>query len=356
MTSGPGRLALALALTSACAPGDESDALVLSGWSYAWEDLSHRISYLRFGLEQDSSLSLGLVGGDWSTGETATDTPTWRARYERVRTTEAAFAFGTLDLEVGPEGVAEGELFVPAPPDLIEREGLVAFLSGFGIDTDVPQGSDYPDDYDPGHGYTSNGFAFALGDPVPDGDGVRVPVAATVRWGPQDRDDMNAAIPHAVTAVHVGVVVVGFDGDLVRASLQEGATYLPANPDASVWALTEQPPMQGDVALEGDGREGFVGWTAFDLQVNLQGAFAGEGDYLRAFGVEAIPGADGPGAWAGTAVATVSTTNLIEKTQLTAGFSGELARVGVRNAAVEHWLAEGTHPVGPARTGPTLPE
>lgn len=354
MRSGPGLFALAL--LSGCAHGEESDALVLSGWSYGWEDLSHRISYLRFGLEQDSSVSLGLVGGDWSTGETATDTPGWRARYERVRTTEAAFAFGTLDLEVGPEGVAEGELLVPAPAELTGREGLVALLSGFEIDTDVPQGPDYPDDYDPGHGYTSNGFGFALGEPTVEGDGVRVPVTATVRWGPQDRPDMNAAIPHAVTGVRVGVTVVGFDGDLARTPIETGATYLPADPDASVWALTEQPPMERDASVEGDGREGFVGWTAFDLQVNLEGDFAGEGDYLRAFGVEAVPEADGPGAWTGTAVATLSTTNLIEKTQLTAGFDGELVRVGVRDAAVEHWLAEGTHPVGAARTGPTLPE
>lgn len=344
-----------LVVLLACGGGGEAtEALVLSGWEYDWQELAHRISYLRVGLEQDSSLALGLVGGDWSTGETALDTPNYRVRYERVRTAEAAFASGELALEVGPEGTATGTATVDAGA-LGRHEGLVALLSGFEITTDVPQPEGYPADYDPALGYTSNGFGFALGEPTLAGDVVEVPVTATVRWGPQDRDDMNAAIPFAVTGVRVAFTVVGHDGDVARNQVIDGATYLPDNPDASAWVETEQPPMEVPVSLVGEGRAGFVGWSSFDLQANLTGDFAGEGDYLRAFGAEAIPAATDGGVWEGQVLATVSTTNLIEWTQLTAGFAGDVVRIGLADAEVDHWLVEGSHPVGAARTGETLP-
>ena len=80
--------------------------------------------------------------------------------------------------------VAVGEEPQPVPPDSL-----------FEIDTDVPL-ADSPDadvpDYDPALGFTSRGFGMAIGE----GD-EGWEATATVRWGPRDRADMNAAIPLA---------------------------------------------------------------------------------------------------------------------------------------------------------------
>lgn len=67
-----------------------------------------------------------------------------------------------------------------------------------------------------------------------------------------------------------------------------------------------------------------------------------------------MPDAVAPGAWEGTVTATMSTSSLSEWSDPTAGFAGELVRIGAPDALVEHWVAEGTHPTGPARTGPTI--
>ncbi|MFZ5476515.1 MAG: hypothetical protein ACOZNI_07025 [Myxococcota bacterium] len=335
-----------LAQLFACGGGEPVETLVLTGWRYEWQELSHRVAYVRVGLEDDSSLRLGLVGGDWSTGEQFSDAPDYAVRYARVRTPFARAVRGEVTFEVGPDGTAEAEAVVDAG-ELGDGE-LVALLDGFEIDTDVAQGDDYPADYDPAHGYASQGFAFAAGTPVREGDAVRVPVVATVRWGPQDRPDMNEAVPFATTGVSVRVLVVAHDGEL--------ATREVAVERQQPWdpPMTEQEPLLADVAFDSPRPEGFVGWTALDLQANFDGPDAGEGEYLRAFGAELAPTADEKGAWEGEVAATLSNTSLSEFTQLHAGFTGTLAYVGVKDAEVEHFLVEGTHPVGSAKTGPTL--
>ncbi len=337
---------IAALLLTACASGPESTGVVLTGWHYGWRDLAHRISLLRTELAPDASASLGLVGGDWSNGETATDVPEYRLTHATVTTQHANFAYGSVELLVPPDGEATGEIVVEAA-SLPERADLRALINGFSIATDVEQADpDYPADYDPAHGYTSTGFGFALGPPERDGDTVRVPVRARAGWGPQDREDMNAAIPHAVTAVSVSTVLVSFDGEATDVPLAARATYTPDNPDASVWSGTEQPPQELPASFTEGPRDGFVGWSAFFLEVNPAGDFAGEGDYLRAFGVEAVNTSSAPRAWDGTVTATLSTTNLIEFTVLTAGFEGTLTRIGVRDADVAYVERSGDHDVG----------
>ena len=334
-----------LLLLLGCSPASQ-ETLLLTGWAYEWEELSHRVSYVRVGIEPDTSLRLGLIGGDWSTGEAFTDAPTYRVRYQRVSTAKADFAVATARVEVGPDGEADTEVTVVVP----ERGEVVALLDGFTLATDVPQSDDYPSDYNPAYGYTSTGFGFSLGGPTRSGDSVTVPVHARVGWAPQDREDVNRAIPYAVTGVEVRLLVVSFDGALDRQTISAARDY-PYEPP-----YTDQEPMEAPVSFEGGPPEGFVGWTAFDLQANLEGPSAGEGDYLRAFGAELLPESDDRGAWGGAALGTLSTSSAIEFTQLTAGFEGELVRVGVKDATVEHFLVEGEHPVGLARTGPTSAE
>lgn len=331
-----------------CAPGDPE--LLLTGWAYEWETLSHRVSYLRVGVEDDSSLALGLVGGDWSTGSTFTDVPYYRVRYQRVVGAGLHVVRGTATLLVGPEPEGSTTLVVDGA-DLPANATLVAVIDGFSVDTDMPLSDGYPGDYDPAFGYASNGFGLALGDPERDGTDVRIPVDATIRWGPQDREDMNAAIPYAVTAVTVDVALVAFSGELEVLPVAGSRPY-----EFQERPYTDQPPMEVPARFEGGAREGFVAWRSFDLQLNLEGVDVGQGDYLRAFGVEVTPTSTEPGDWDGLVTATMSTSSLSEFTDPSAGFTGELVRIGAPDVLAEHWVVSGHHPTGFAVTGPTLSE
>lgn len=334
---------LALSLLG-CAPVGEG--VVTTGWSYAWETLSHRIGYLRAAVNQDTSLDLGLVGGDWSTGETGTDTPSYRVRYETVRARGVAFAEGTVTVDVGPDGVADTTLHLDEAP---AGRHLTALVQGFALDCDVPQPDGYPADYPARYGYTSSGFGVTLGEPVADdAGGVDVPVRAAVRWAPQDREDMNAAIPYAVTRVEVRVLVVGSARPSSAVEVDAAADY-PYEPP-----YTDQPPMELVAEADSAGAAGFLGWSGWTLEGNLEGPDAGQGDYIRAMGVEATGRADAAGTAEADVTATFSNSSVIELTQFTAGFAGTLVRVGATAADVEHHVVEGTHPVGAATTPPTL--
>jgi hypothetical protein len=337
-------MALLLSLLACAQPGDP--VLLLTGWNYEWEELSHRVAYLRVGIQDDSSLALGLVGGDWSTGATFSDTPYYRVRYQEVTATDLQVFRGTATLLVGPDPVGTTTLELDAP-DLPAGRSLVAIVNGFSIDTGIPQGPDYPADYDPSYGYTSNGFGFTLGEVEVDGDVLRVPVEARIRWGPQDRDDVNAAIPFAVTEVTVDVAVLASPLEPESLPLTATADYTWDPP------YSDQPPMEIPVAFAGGAREGFVGWRSFDLQSNLVGPDAGEGDYLRAFGAEVEPLGTDPRAFEGTATATLSTSSLSEWTDPYAAFEGELVRIGATDLVAEHRVVTGSHPTGRAITGPT---
>ncbi len=337
---------LLVATLLGCA-GDPGHAIVLTGWQYEWETLSHRVGYLRADVAQDSSLSLGLIGGDWSTGESASDTPHYRVRYAEVTAEDVAFAEGNAVFTMGPEPEASVTVRVPNAP---EGKHLTAFIQGFFINCDTPQSDEYPADYPSRYGYTSNGFGFALGNPVRDGTDVDVPVEATVRWGPQDRTDMNAAIPYAVTEVGIHVLLVASALEPEGTTITGAAAY-PFEPPYS-----PQPPMTATADLDGRGADGFFGWTAWRLDGNLDGADAGEGDYLRAMGVEAVPSADDRRAVTAETTATISSSSVLELTQFTAGFEGELVRIGSPLAEVTHYAVTGSHPVGPAETATTLDE
>ena len=169
----------------ACADPGEPE-LLLTGWEYEWEQLSHRVSYVRVGLEPDSSLDLGLVGGDWSTGATFTDTPMYRVRYQEVTGAGVHVRRASTTLSIGPDQEATGEVEVDVS-DVPAGDDLVAIINGFELNTGVQQGEGYPDDYNPAYGYTSNGFGITLGEVTRDGDTARVPVTGAVRWGPQDQ-------------------------------------------------------------------------------------------------------------------------------------------------------------------------
>ena len=173
-------------LTSACVgpriDEEPTPALVWSGWNHTWSMLSHRVSRIRTVLEPDETLSLGIVGGDWSTGESFSDDVTYRMHYQRITGPGLLVEHGETPIEVGPDGHATATASTTlTAPDLV-------VLRGFDINTDAEQPDGYPDNYDPAHGYTSRGFGFSVGAPV----NGSFEVSATLRWAPQDRHATRA--------------------------------------------------------------------------------------------------------------------------------------------------------------------
>lgn len=342
------RRVLVLAGLLAGCGGHEERVLLLTGWDYEWETLSHRVAYLRADLAQDSSLGLGLVGGSFSTGEEGADVPHYRVRFADATVPASAWGEATATLEVPPEGTVQGTVHLSLP-DAGPKDEVVAVINGFWIDTDVPQGDDYPADYPARWGYTTKGFALALGQPVASGDGVDVPVTVTVRWATQDRDDMNAAIPHAWTGVGVHVLALATRAGLSSATVGLEADYGFDPP------YTEQLPMQGLVSWDADEPAGVAGWTAFDLSGSGEPTNPenGSGDYVRGLGAEYVP-IEGGDALQADVEAELTTTSLLELTEWRSAFTGTLVRIGDGSVSAAHYVVEGTHPVGEASTGPTL--
>ena len=84
-------LLLPLALFGFACDATIQEHAVLSGWNVTWDQLSHRVAYLETTLQPDTSLRLGAIGGNWSTGESFNDTPNYRVRYQWVETKAAHF-------------------------------------------------------------------------------------------------------------------------------------------------------------------------------------------------------------------------------------------------------------------------
>ncbi len=330
----------------ACTPGEPVHALILTGWEYEWELLSHRVSLIRVEVNQDGAVDLGLIGGSYTTGDDMTDTPYYRLTYADIGVPGASYADASGGWTMGPDPTGTTTLSTPAP-DGCDQE-IAVFLNGFSINTDIPQTGEYPEDYDEALGYTSNGFGFALGEPVLADGTLSVDVTATVRWAPQDREDMNGAIPFAQTGVSAHVLFVCFQGDLAAAQASGSAGY-PFDPP-----YTDQEPLVQTFDAAGKANDGVLGISGFDLLAeftNLDGTETG--DYLRSYGVELAGADDGLGTWSGTTTAQITNSSALEFGELTASFTADYTRVGVRGAVTAGGSLEGTHDVG--ETTVTIP-
>ncbi len=331
-----------LVLLAACA-GDGTEGVVWGGFSYRWDMLGHRISYLEAVATPDGGADMGHVGGDWSTGETFTDTLEYRIRMSRVRSSAWALVQGETEMSVGPDGALSVAERVD-DPELLSFPSQVVLLRGFAIDTDVEQTADYPADYSPSYGYTSRGFAFGIEDLSASDEGLDFNVNALVRWALQDRDDMNAAIPYATTGVRVAWTAIGFEGSLADQDFSASETW-PHEPPYS-----PQPAFGADelpLALGGDEPAGFIGLTRFDLRVDAQDG-SEEGDYLRSMGVELVPTGDATDAFEGYARAEITNSSLIEAAAISSAVSGTATWVGLRDrqAEVAPQVLVGAHAVG----------
>ena len=246
---------------------------IWAGWNHTWGMLSHRASYIQVEPGEEHTAQSGIVGGDWSTGDTWSDDVEYRIHQQHITGEVLEVELGSATLIVGPEGTESANV------DIDMTDPSLVVLQGFELNTDIDQSEDYPDGYDPALGYTSRGFGMGVSV---SGDGT-VDVSASVQWGPRDRTDMNSAIPFAQTEVTVHFAALsGF-------STSEGAHY------AGSQDLAHDPPLSAQEGLSEPlvwNGFGFAGIESFEL--SLFDTDGGDGgDYLRSFGVELAPTEDG---------------------------------------------------------------
>jgi hypothetical protein len=304
---------------------------VWAGWNHTWEKLSHRVSFIQAIATPEGGLEMGIRGGDWSTGDLWADEVAYRMHLQRISGGDIEIVHGETELTLGPDGLTSTDETLSLSTDAIH-----VVLRGFEIDTDTDQVDDYPD-YDPALGYTSRGFAMAVG-PVDQGSGdATFTVEAQARWGPRDRDDMNAAMQVAQTQVRIAWTAIGHSGTVQTTTAADGVDLNHAPPYSEQSGLTLPTGFSGG--------PGIAGITGFDLGVSDQDGGDG-GDYLRSFGVEFdLPeNAQAPE----TLLTEVTTTSAIELG--TMHFAPKIDMIWIDpeddSFEVQPVFRDGTHPVG----------
>ena len=104
-----------------CTEGPRVDAAVLSGWNLAWDELSHRMSYVETALEPSGAATMGLIGGDWSTGDEYADLVDYRLGVHEVSSSRLGFAGAEGSLVLAPEASDEVLLRVVVNALLLAR-------------------------------------------------------------------------------------------------------------------------------------------------------------------------------------------------------------------------------------------
>ena len=299
---------------------------IWSGWNHTWGMLSHRVSLIEVRTGEAGQARSGILGGDWSTGDTWSDDVEHRIHQQHVTGAEITVETGTITFTVGPDGGTS-----TAPLDMLDPDTVV--LQGFTINTDVAQASDYPTDYDPALGYTSRGFGMhlrylpALG--VVEGE-------ADVRWGPRDRGDMNRALEVAQTEVTIHFAAVKTAAGVKRAQYTGSQDLLHDPPNSDQRALTEPLNWSGF---------GVSGIESFALLLDDTDGGSG-GDYLRSFGVEMTPDDAGE---APTAVSTeILTSSALELGTMSMTAEADLVWMPLdpTQSRIEGETVAGSHPVG----------
>jgi len=324
--------------TSAAAPISGPTHTVWSGWNHTWGMLSHRVSLIDVRTGEGDQAHSGILGGDWSTGDTWSDDVNHRIHQQHITGDQLLFEQGSITFTI-----SAGETASASAAVVMENPNL-AVLQGFTINTDTAQTAGYPEDYDPALGYTSRGFGFGVEltaqrvghEKALSSDAYEVVATANVDWGPRDRDDMNRAIEHATTEVTVHyAVLAGFD-ETDTASYSGAQDLAHDPPNSPQAALTEPLNWTG---------HGIAAIRSFGLSLHDTDGGAG-GDYLRSFGVEMTPTSDGqPPASVETEILTHSA---LELGIMSMAAETDLVWIPLdasRNR-IEGISVEGSHPVG----------
>jgi|GEM_PF-1184369 len=323
---------------------------VLAGFNHTWFQLSHRISLSEVKLAEDGTITSGIIGGDFSTGDVASDYVNFRVTQSVITSSDVYTGHGSVDVVVGPDGLLSETVSIDVP-GISNASNVTAAFAGFRVSSDTAQGTDYPDNYDPALGYTTKGFGFSIGEPTLSGDTVTLTISGEKRWAPTnddadpaDRSDMNGAVPFAQSEVSVYFTVIGFDGTLTTGSGTSSVDYPNGN-------YSDQPPLtESDlgISVATDGT-GFPVIRSFDLLIEDQESDEW-GDYIRSYGVEL---ADGDPM---SVTTELTNSSLLEIAAIRFIPTVEVGWVSLEgDAVVESVLSEGAHEIGTTSFDPLSP-
>ena len=122
---------------------DEGSSFVWGGFGYEWETLSHRLSLLKGMMTETGGAEVGIIGGDWSTGATWSDVPSFRFHTQTVSSSQVQVVHGSTVLSLDRDLEASVAEQVEIPSGL-EAENATVVLRGIRLNADVEQGNDYP--------------------------------------------------------------------------------------------------------------------------------------------------------------------------------------------------------------------
>ena len=214
-------------------PVEDQWISIWEGHSYSWKDLSHRIAFLRAGVDipaEDGSFvaDLGILGGSWADGRNYRDHPSYSLGYSRIRSEELVGWYDEVPLVIGPDGRAESTIDVDlAALDLPLRSHWVVALRGICMDMDVPFLQGYEGTYTGDEGWTPRGFGASLSPLTITDKEQTASFVASIHFTPGrlDRVHHNEALEFAQVDTRIRYALIGFNEGFVQPGLLQTSAF-----------------------------------------------------------------------------------------------------------------------------------
>lgn len=248
---------------------------------YRWRHFNHRVAAWKFGLLRDGDghpwadrLQTRSVGGPFSNDLLRDERPELKFGYQRIDVDSVeriGAARRRLDVLLDSPGAHRvDERFDREELDLSGYRQVVAVLTGFGFETDVPQPVSYPNAYRPGHGYLTRGLGARV--QVSEVDERSIELSVWLRYGigaAMDRPHHNEALLEARIGAEIDFALIGVtDVPVHRAGVSYETEY--SEPKIAVGAPLESiPDRLKRVQLDGTASApaGFVGIQGFNFEL-----------------------------------------------------------------------------------------
>jgi hypothetical protein len=255
-----------------------SEFVVPTRLGFRWKALNHRFSAWNHQLDREGdsrcrarTLDVAHIGGDFSEGND--EAP--RLKYGfRERTGGGPERIGaarqTIEVSIDSTGVATGTRTLQRSDlSLRNYRDVVALVEGFGFETDVAQSDDYPDDYNPAHGYTMHHIGASV-DASADAETIELDYRLRVEPGTSpDREPHNRAVPHARLEGRLDVLLVGHsDTPLTTGSVDYSYQHAkPAGFEEDDFSPASEDKQR--LTLEGtpEAGRGMFGIRSFDIEL-----------------------------------------------------------------------------------------
>ena len=238
-------------------PDGCTEFVIPNTWGQEWDDLSHRVSKFQMLFDgsgcTQTTLNTELIGGDFSTGEFATDFPIVDAAWQRVRgdVTRIAAARYTHEVTLRGEVSQTSVTLNRGALNLDGYSNVNAVIEGFAFDTDTEQRDEYPYNeagcgfpeenpgYEPRCGYTARAFRLSADVSEVTDTTIVLDLSIGMLTGTSDRANMNEAMAVANIAARLDLLIIGTSGVPVH---RADISYTDAPPYSFVCLAPEDVP------------------------------------------------------------------------------------------------------------------